>query len=78
MEITAHGSSSVLVWGGICCDRGSPLIILSGTLNGPENIYAIDEHSLEWTARPTGASKSSASMDGDFSWTKGDSLASAR
>lgn len=47
-ETTPHGGGSVMVWGGICCDGRSPLIILRCTVNGQRYRQLLANNLLPW------------------------------
>ena len=47
-EVTPHGGGSVMVWGAICCDGRSRLIVLPGSLNGQRYRQVLENHLIPW------------------------------
>ena len=54
-ETTAFGGGSVMVWGAICSEGRSPLVVLRRTLNGEGYREILENHLLPWTEQQLGA-----------------------
>ena len=53
-ETTAFGGGSVMVWGAICCDGRSPLVVLRGTVTGESYRQILSNHLLPWAEQLLG------------------------
>ena len=51
VETTAFGGGSVMVWGTICCNGRSPLVVLRRTLNGEGYRRVLSDHLLPWAVQ---------------------------
>ena len=53
-ETTAFGGGSVMVWGAICCDGRSPLLVLRRTVTGDSYVQILSNHLLPWAEQLLG------------------------
>lgn len=54
-ETTAFGGGSVMVWGAICCDGRSSLVVLRGTVTGDAYRQILSDHLLPWAEQLLGS-----------------------
>lgn len=64
-ETTQQGGGSVMVWGGICSDGRTSLVVLPTSLNGPRYRQLLQEHLLPWAEELLGPRETAWKLQDD-------------